>query len=151
MWTYKLTWHNKPSLNVYWRKMYGQSNAMAPGLFPSFPLYQQLEFGQFRLRAGKNDPFNPFIPDEFVRRGFASTGHPASIGALTGLWVNGMLKGYYNLVNKVDDEFLNSFFSDDEDWTVVKTNQLESGSYDLLYEWFNTANVSVLNSRFSFC
>ncbi|MGC6582458.1 MAG: lamin tail domain-containing protein [Akkermansiaceae bacterium] len=100
-------WQNngtqKPSFNLYFRDEYGNPEVNLPlnGL-----AHEVEDYSQFRVRAGKNDITNPFIVDELVRRLSREMGNPGSIGVINSLYVNGVMKGYYNMVERVREPFL---------------------------------------------
>lgn len=106
---------NKPSFNLFFRGDYDGN--LDAGLFDG----GIAEFDSLRLRAGKNDISNPFIADEFTRRlGLHVTGYPQARGIIVNLWVNGIYRGYYNLCERLSEEFFQTSYDSNEDWDVIK-------------------------------
>ena len=92
----------KPSFNLYFRNDYGNPAVTFPlnGNSASVDTFEKL-----RLRAGKNDIDNPFVVDELVRRLHRDMGSVATTGIFNSLYVNGELKGYFNLVERLRSPF----------------------------------------------
>jgi hypothetical protein len=106
---------SKFSFRLYFRNDYG------PGRF-DYPLFTNstvTSFDQLVLRAGFNDPDNPFIRDELTRRLSADMGQVASHGNLVNLFVNGQYRGYYNPCERVHEEMLQAHHGGGEQWDVV--------------------------------
>ncbi|MEN8693384.1 MAG: lamin tail domain-containing protein [Akkermansiaceae bacterium] len=108
----------KPSFNLYFRDDYGNPSVNLPlnGL-----AHNVEDYSQFRVRAGKNDISNPFIVDEFVRRLSRKMGNGASNGVINSLYVNGELKGYYNIVERLRAPFLSELHGTPEgvNWDIL--------------------------------
>ncbi len=113
----------KPSFNFFFRNDYGGD----PLEFPLFPDYPVNQFHDVRVRAGKNDPSNPFIEDEFMRRVFISTGQAGSRGMINTLYVNGVYKGYYNLCEHLREDFLQRHHGGTHAWDVRQVTAIASG------------------------
>ena len=96
----------KPQFNLFFRSDYGESVLD----FPVFPDLGISEFDSLRLRSGKNDWENPFIIDEFVRRNFNNMGNVCSKGCISWLFVNGVQRAYYNLVERYDEKFFQVWY-----------------------------------------
>ena len=109
----------KPSFNLYFRDDYGNPSVSLPlnGPARTFSGYER-----FRIRAGKNDIRNPFIIDELFRRLSSDMGNGASLGVFNSLYVNGSLKGYYNMVERLREPFFRSLHSNDDSaqWDVLQ-------------------------------
>lgn len=109
----------KPSFNLYFRDDYGNPSVNLPlnGPARTFSSYER-----FRIRAGKNDIRNPFIVDELFRRLSHDMGNGASLGVINSLYVNGDLKGYYNMVERLREPFFRSLHSNDDNaqWDVLQ-------------------------------
>jgi len=109
----------KPSFNLYFRDDYGNPSVNLPlnGPARTFSKYER-----FRVRAGKNDIENPFVIDELFRRLSHDMGHGASLGIINSLYVNGELKGFYNMVERLREPFFQSLHSTDSDaqWDVLQ-------------------------------
>ncbi len=100
----------KPSFNLFFRDEYGNPDVSLPLNGENSPVKT---FEQFRVRAGKNDIQNPFYIDELVRRMSRDMGQVASTGVINTLYVNGELKGFYNLVERLRTPFFRSYHSSD--------------------------------------
>ena len=149
------------------------SGSARPNVFPeyhaSFRLYFREDYGVreipntvFRLsrvptlsrmvlRKGKNDPSNPFIRDEFMRRSFGDTGQASAVGDLTYLFLNGelgKLGGYYNPCERLDDTFMMDHHGGSDNWDVIRSGLIGDGS-DVYWKELNTystdANGMVIN------
>jgi hypothetical protein len=87
------------------------------------------------LRAGHNDATNPFITDELMRRLFADTGQASSLGTFANLFLNGNYLGYYNPVERIDENWAQSWFGGTNDWDVI-TPYSEAQQGDIV-EWLS--------------
>jgi len=106
---------SKYSFRLYFRGDYGTSRLEYP-LFPDVPFD---EFERISLRAGMNDPVDPFIVDELVRRLYGDTGNVSSHGTIANLFLNGEYKGYYNPTERIDADFLRSWHGGTNDWDLM--------------------------------
>lgn len=113
----------KPSLNVFFRSDYGNSSIEHP-LIPETAVRR---FEEFRLRAGKNDISNPFIRDEFIRRLWTDMGQTGTTGTFASVYLNGYFKGYYNLVERIREPFLQSHHRSTAAWDVNYIGNFEDG------------------------
>ncbi|MRR37720.1 hypothetical protein EG829_24325, partial [bacterium] len=104
----------KPSFNVYFSGDYAYGDLA----YPLFTNYSVSDFGHLRLRAGKNDNYNPYITDELVRRLFADMGHPSSRGMFCSVWVNAIYKGIYNVCERLREPFFQAHFNTRSQWDV---------------------------------
>ena len=112
----------KPSFNIFFRDEYD-------GIL-EYPLFADSEvedFASLRLRGGHSDSSNPFIMDELVRRVFINMGQVGSVGNFVSLVVNGELRGYYNPVERMREEFFQEWFNTDADWDVRHIYSWEDG------------------------
>lgn len=114
----RLTPTSKFSFRLYFRNDYG------PGRldYPLFPLTSVHEFDQLVLRAGFNEPGNPFIRDEIHRRLSHDMGSIASHGNLAVVFVNGVYYSsspWYNPCERVHEEFLQEHLGGSSEWDVV--------------------------------
>ena len=109
----------KPSFNLYFRDDYGNPSVNLPLNGPDRGINR---YERFRIRAGKNDIRNPFVIDELVRRLSRDMGNGASVGVINSLYVNGELKGFYNMVERLREPFFRSLHSEDDDaqWDVLQ-------------------------------
>jgi hypothetical protein len=134
-------WFNKPQMNVHFRGDFGLKSLQREGFIPGSTLRT---WESFRLRAGKNDPYNPFILDEFMRRLFHAMGadighHPSSVGLVANLFVNGRWKGHYNLTERLREAYFKEFYGSDNSWDVNASFIFESGddtAYREMIDWF---------------
>ena len=113
----------KGSMNLIWRDEIGADELN----FDLFPGWHTTSFKQLRLRAGNNDPINPFICDEYVRRLFGEMGHDSLRGMFAMLYVNGSFKGIYNLCERLRNETFQNHFRSDADWDVKYNNEYSAG------------------------
>ena len=113
----------KGSMNLIWRDEVGADELN----FNLFPGWHTTRFKQLRLRAGNNDPINPFICDEYVRRLFGEMGHDSLRGMFAMLYVNGSFKGIYNLCERLRNETFQNHFRSDADWDVKYNNEYSAG------------------------
>ncbi|MBI4602722.1 MAG: CotH kinase family protein [Planctomycetes bacterium] len=111
----------KKSYKGYFRGVYG-----APKLeYPIIPDTHLQEFDKLVLRAGFNDCFRTsggaaYIRDQLIRDLHLDMGAIASHGSWCNLFVNMKYRGVYNVVERMDEEFLYPY-TGDRDWDVVKT------------------------------
>jgi hypothetical protein len=113
----------KPSFNIFFRSDYG-STSIHHALIPETEVRH---FEEFRLRAGKNDISNPFIRDEFIRRLWTDMGHEGTVGRFASVYLNGYFKGYYNLVERIREPFMQSHHRSSEAWDVNYIGVFEDG------------------------
>ena len=109
----------KPSFNLYFRDDYGNPSVNLPLNGPGRTVD---DYQRFRIRAGKNDIRNPFVIDELFRRLSHKMGNGASLGVINSLYVNGELKGFYNMVERLREPFFQSLHSTDSNaqWDVLQ-------------------------------
>jgi hypothetical protein len=107
---------NKYSFRLYFRSKYGDTK-FRHSVLPKFPEVKEMD--NFVLRAGHNDQTNPFVRDEMIRRLQYQMGNQASRGTFVNLFVNGVYKGYYNLCERIGEDFCQQWFNSTKDWDVV--------------------------------
>jgi hypothetical protein len=107
---------SKFSYRLYFRGEYGPGD-LAYDWFTNSPVNA---FDKVVLRAGHNDDTNPFIKDELVRRLHLDMGQVASRGTFNTLFVNGAYKGYYNVCERIDRAFCQSWHGGGKDWDVIE-------------------------------
>jgi len=115
---------NKPQLNVFFRSDYGTEPfdfKLNPSLLPKTP-YESL-----RLRSGKNDWDRPFIKDELMRRLYAGTGQPSSVGMIVAMYVNGIFRCYYNPVERYDTGYLQARHGGTNAWDIISHGGVTEG------------------------
>jgi len=113
----------KPSFNLFFRGELGDS----PEDYAFFPESRVTTFEDMRLRAGKNDIYNPFIADELMRRLFIGTGQQGAIGTFVSLYINGIWKGYFNLCEHLREAFMQQHHNSSAAWDVQQVNVFASG------------------------
>ena len=133
---------SKYSFRLYFRGEYGQGRLHEP----LFPDTTQASFDTIVLRAGMNDPSNPFITDEFVRGLARDTGQPAAVGTFVNLFLNGVYKGYYNPCERIDVDSLRAYHGGGELWDLIAQNgEVREGnlaSWNALRIFANTHNLN---------
>ncbi len=121
----RLTASSKFSFRLYFRSDYGPGRLE----YPLFPLTSVQRFDQIVLRAGFNEPGNPFIRDELHRRLAHDMGQVASHGTLAVVFVNGVYNSaspWYNPCERVHEEFLQEHLGGGDEWDVVGPSFAES-------------------------
>jgi hypothetical protein len=119
----------KPQMNTFFRDSYSGTLE-----FPLFPGSAVTGFETLRLRAGKNDISNPFVRDELMRRTFIDTGNKGAHGINTTLWVNGVYKGYYNVTERLREDFFQRWYDSTQAWDIWVVNDTASGDSLMLQE-----------------
>lgn len=136
-------WTTKPQFNLYFRGDLGTARLQKNGFIPGSHLN---EWDTLRLRAGKNDAYNPFIVDEWMRRTFRSMGHnPAPLGFFASVFLNGKLASYFNPTERPRDSFLQEFFDTPNEWDVHYIGEWESGDasyYNPMYNYFRNTDFT---------
>jgi hypothetical protein len=115
---------SKFSYRLYFRSDYGEGRLD----YPFFTNTTVANFDQLVLRAGFNDPSNPFIRDEMIRRLSHEMGQAASHGNFVNLFVNGEYKGYYNPTERVHEEMLQAYHGGSSEWDVMSPRFATSSS-----------------------
>ena len=131
----------KPSMNIFFRPEFGDR----PIDYPFFGSNSVTEFDSFRVRAGKNDWYNPFIKDELMRRLFINCGQVGSYGMIHTLWINGVYKGYYNTAERVREGFMQAHYNSSESWDVQQVNSFSSGDpthWNEMFSYLRTTDLS---------
>jgi hypothetical protein len=134
---------SKFSYRLYFRGQYGTGKL-------EYPLFADLavqRFDQLVLRAGNNDPTNPFIIDELVRRLALATGQVNCRGTFVNLFVNGQYKGYYNPTERVDKNFCQAWHGGGPNWDVIaQGSQAQDGdtvAWNASRSYVSTHNLAV--------
>lgn len=145
--SWNTSWDSKPSFNFFFRSDYSGSDRLRHDVIPLSPVK---EWPDFRCRAGKNDPYNPFIKDELMRRLHHDTGQCALPGILVNLFVNGHHKSYYNLTAHGREKFLREYFRrPDSEWDVRQVADVadgDSAEYNAVMAFLkNTSFTSLAN------
>ena len=104
----------KPSFNIHFNSDYG-SDPLDYLLFTNYPVHK---FDSLRLRAGKNDNYNPFITDELVRRLWIDMGHAGARGLFCSMYMNAVYKGVFNLTERFREPFFQQHYNSAASWDV---------------------------------
>ena len=132
----------KKSYRIYFRKAYG-----GPGKL-NYPLFEDArvtKFDKLVLRAGYNDAFTylnerfeptvqstgaVYIRDQVTRNLHRDMGQPIAHGSWVLLYLNGEFWGLYNLTERVDLQFLQSYSDQNSSWDIVeKAVSTDSGEW----------------------
>ncbi len=132
---------SKFSFRLYFRGDYGPGRLE----YPLFPLTTLQSFDVIVLRAGFNDPDNPFCRDELTRRLSQDQGQVASHGTFVNLFINGVYKGYYNPCERVNEEFAQAYHGGGDDWDVVSPNWAISSGESGVVDGDRKSFVSLVN------
>ena len=114
----------KPSFNLYFRNDYGSEAIDYQWISDDYAVDH---FEQLRVRAGKNDIRNPFIADEVMRRLYTDMGQASSNGINTAVYVNGELKGFFNLTERLREPFFQAHHNSSEEWDVRQVGDFANG------------------------
>lgn len=115
---------SKYSFRLYFRGDYGPGRLE----YPLFPDTTVRSFDTIVLRAGMNDPTNPFIRDELARELASDLGQPAAHGTFVHLFLNGQYKGYYNPTERIDIDFLRTYHGGGDDWDLIaQSSEIREG------------------------
>ena len=131
----------KFSFRFYFRRQYGKGEL-------DYPLFDGSDVDQFEsllLRGGHNDWTNPFIIDELGRRLYGDMGRVSSHGAFVHLFINGEYKAYYNLIERIDEDFCRAWFDSGNDWDVIDQGGPRDGTdeeWQALLEFVQTHDLS---------
>ncbi len=114
----RYTSSSKYSYRFYFRGDYGSGKL-------EYPLFDApvTSFDQLVLRAGHNDDTNPFLKDELMRRMMIDCGQVGSHGVFHTMYLNGVYKGYYNLVERIEKHFCQAWHGSSLDWDVLEQGQ----------------------------
>ena len=115
--------YNKFSFRLFFRGEYGPARLE----YPLFPQGEIERFDRLVCRGGHNDGYNPFIHDELVRRLGIDTGQLQARGIIANLFINGEFKGYYNVTERLDQEFFQDWYDSGEDWDVLTPDSVREG------------------------
>ncbi len=119
----------KISFRYYFRDEYGNSRLLYP-LIPNANLYS---LKHIVMRAGTDDPYNPFVKDEMSRRLMAQMGNVTCMGTFVHFYLNGYFKGYYNPVERYSEDFFQHAYGSNTGWDVVKgTDEAEYDRRELV-------------------
>ena len=113
----------KIGFRLYFRGAYGQNNLV----YPLFPQSNAEQFADIVLRAGHNDPTNPFIKDELIRRLYQDMGQVSCTGTFANLFIDGEYKGYYNPTEHTKEAACQQWFDSDRSWDVIAQDGVRNG------------------------
>ncbi len=114
----------KKAYKAYFRGVYGDKKMHYPGFMPGSDVEK---FDKFVLRSAFNDAIGrngngSLLRDQLIRDLHGLMGAPYSHGTWCNLYVNMQYRGVYNIVERMDEEFMKSYFPDEgDDWDVIKT------------------------------
>ncbi len=135
-------WEDRPQMNLQFRADLGVSDLSVPGFIPGSSLKK---WDSLRLRAGKNDAYNPFIIDELMRRLYAGMGQPSVLGDYANVFLNGRHKGFFNTAERPREPFFQEYWNSANTWDVVYISDLENGdwtSYNAMRAWFQANDLT---------
>lgn len=135
----------KKSFRLYFRKSYN-----GPGRL-NYPLFEDTSMTRFDklvLRAGFNDSLihgeipgvsktgylqAKYIGDQVVRNLHRDMGQPVAHGSWVLLYLNGQFWGLYNLTERIDTQFLQSYSDENSQWDVIS----KDNGWDEKGHWYN--------------
>jgi len=132
----------KKSYRIYFRKSYGGPGRLGYALFEDSVV---TKFDKLVLRAGYNDAFSylneeleptvqstgaAYIRDQVVRNLHRDLGQPIAHGSWVLLYLNGEFWGLYNLAERIDLQFLQSYSDKNAQWDIIeKEVSTETGEW----------------------
>jgi hypothetical protein len=136
-----VTWNTleKPSFNIYFNSDYG-SDPFDYMLFTNYPVHK---FEHLRLRAGKNDNYNPFITDELVRRLWIDMGHVGARGLFCSMYMNAAYKGIFNLTERFREPLFQEHYGSDASWDVDYSWEWVDGDSTAFYQLLSTLDTDL--------
>ena len=129
----------KPSFNIHFNSDYG-SDPLDYVLFTNYPVHK---FQHLRLRAGKNDNYNPFITDELVRRLWIDLGHVGARGLFCSMYMNAVYKGVFNLTERIREPFFQQHYGSDALWDVNYSWNWVDGDATAFYQLLSTLDTDL--------
>ena len=116
----------KHSFRVFFRSEYGDSKL----LYPLFGRHGAQEFDQIDLRTSQNyswsfagDDRNTFLREEATRQAQLDMGHPGSHVRYFHLFLNGQYWGLFNLDERTEADFAETYFGGkSDDYDVIKND-----------------------------
>jgi len=123
----------KQSFRLYFRPEYG-ADALEYPIIPSAK--KGIRFKKIVLRGGYNDSWRHwsesqrsraiYVRDQLVRDLHLDMGCVASHGAFVSLYLNGKYWGLYNICERINADFLASYFGH-ADWDIIKDGEVKAG------------------------
>jgi len=129
----------KPSFNIHFNSDYGSDPLDYP-LFTNCPVHK---FEHLRLRAGKNDNYNPFITDELVRRLWIDMGHVGARGLFCSMYMNAVYKGVFNLAERIREPFFQQHYNSDASWDIDYSWNWVDGDGTAFYQLLATLDTDL--------
>ena len=129
----------KPSFNFHFNSDYGSDPLDYP-LFTNYPVHK---FQHLRLRAGKNDNYNPFITDELVRRLWIDMGHVGARGLFCSMYMNAVYKGVFNLTERIREPFFQQHYNSDASWDIDYSWNWVDGDSTAFYQLLSTLDTDL--------
>lgn len=114
----------KPSFNIFFRNDYGNEAMDHQWLSEDYAVD---EYAQLRIRAGKNDIRNPFIIDQTMRHLYSDMGQTSSNGINNTVYINGELKGFFNMSERLREPFFQAHHDSKEEWDVRQVGEFANG------------------------
>ncbi|MFV2068356.1 MAG: CotH kinase family protein, partial [Pirellulales bacterium] len=121
----------KRSFRFAFRKQYGAGSLV----YPLFGENATDRFNTIRLRANYNDgPVHTprstqNIRDEWMRRTLLAMENPNANGTFMHLYINGFYWGLYNVVERPDGAFSETYFGGDKDeWDTISASRPKNGN-----------------------
>jgi len=133
--------YQKHSFQLLFRDDYGPTD-LEHQIFGPLTVEQ---FDVIALRAGHNDFNNPYIKDELLRSLQIDMGWVTSHGTFVNMFINGEHRGFYNPVEKPNEDFFQSWYNSPNDWDVIHIGQARDGD---LAKWGQL--WTILNSGLDF-
>lgn len=135
--------YSKFSFRLAFRREYGAKQLD----FPMFAGMASNQNDQITLRGGHNDTCDPFIKDELSRRLHADMGAVAAKGSTAHLFINGVYKGFYNPVGRLDEAFFQEQTNSNEGWDVITSGSAvrdgDDVSWNELLTFAQTQDLSI--------
>jgi len=121
--------YNKFSFRYYFRDSYGPKDL-------EYPLFADLgstvtSFDRLVARGGHNDGYNPFIRDELTRRLHTDMGEVAANGMLANIFINGEYKAYYNITERIDEDFMQSHHANNNEYDIAGFLNSPPGAFEI--------------------
>jgi CotH protein/chitobiase/beta-hexosaminidase-like protein/lamin tail-like protein/Fn3 domain-containing protein len=123
----------KHSFRIAFRERYGPGKLKEPLIGPK----AADEFDTLVLRAGANDAYSwqpaagqpLYVRDSFIRQTMLDMNAPAARDFFVHLYINGVYWGLYDLTERPDAAFAESYFGGvEEDWDALNDNGVSNGS-----------------------
>ncbi len=125
---------DKKSFRLYFRDEYGPRMLNAKIL----PDTEVRTFDKLVLRAGYNDSWSHwdfderrvavYFSDEMARQVHQDMGSVVANGTFAELYLNGEFWGLYNIVERIDEDFMASYYEYGEElWDVVSDDEIKDG------------------------